>query len=309
MSEYADYSNRAATLASGIRMSVLIPFYRDDPTSLARTLADEISAHELPIEIVLFDDGEPDPELNTNVAQTIDTLAAPARLLTARRNVGRAAGRNRLASAAIGEWLLFLDADMTVSNSFLQTWLEQIDGFEFDAAFGGYTADPVQEKAHHLHAALARSSDENSAQCRNEIGATAFCTSNLLARADLMRKIGFDEHFTGWGWEDVDWAVRADQVGELVHIDNPAGHSGWQSPEVLLDKFRDAARNYARLLQKHPELATLPGARAARILKSIPGQALLRGIWALMAQSPIAPMKARTTALKLWRASWAADAI
>ncbi|WP_394694465.1 glycosyltransferase family 2 protein [Hyphobacterium sp.] len=309
MSEYADYSNRAATLASGIRMSVLIPFYRDDPTPLARTLADEISAHELPIEIVFFDDGEPDPELNSRVAQTIDTLAAPARLLTARRNVGRAAGRNRLASAAIGEWLLFLDADMTVSNSFLQTWLEQIDGFEFDAAFGGYTADPVQEKAHHLHAALARSSDENSAQCRNEIGATAFCTSNLLARADLMRKIGFDEHFTGWGWEDVDWAVRADQVGELVHIDNPAGHSGWQSPDVLLDKFRDAARNYARLLQKHPELATLPGARAARILKSIPGQALLRGVWALMTQSPIAPMKARTTALKLWRASWAADAI
>lgn len=309
MSEYADYSNRAATTASGIQMSVLIPFYRDDPTPLVSALAAEISAHELPIEIVLFDDGEPDPELNARIARAVDALRAPARLLTARRNVGRAAGRNRLASAAIGEWQLFLDADMTVSEHFLRTWLEQIDGFEFDAAFGGYTADPAQEKSHHLHAALARSSDENSAQCRNEIGATAFCTSNLLARAELMRKVGFDEHFTGWGWEDVDWAVRADQIGKLMHIDNPAGHAGWQSPDILLGKFRDAARNYARLLEKHPELAALPGARAARILKAIPGQALLRGVWALMAQSPIAPMKARTTALKLWRASWAADAI
>lgn len=309
MSEYADYSNRAATMASGIQMSVLIPFYRDDPTPLVSALAAEISAHELPIEIVLFDDGEPDPDLNTRIARAVDALPAPARLLTARRNVGRAAGRNRLASAAIGEWQLFLDADMTVAEHFLRTWLEQIETDGFDAAFGGYTADPVQEKSHHLHAALARSSDENSAQCRNEIGATAFCTSNLLARADLMRKVGFDEHFTGWGWEDVDWAVRADQIGELVHIDNPAGHAGWQSPDILLGKFRDAARNYARLLEKHPELAALPGARAARILKAIPGQALLRGVWALMAQSPIAPMKARTTALKLWRASWAADAI
>ncbi len=309
MSEYADYSNRAATTASGIQMSVLIPFYRDDPTPLVSALAAEISAHELPIEIVLFDDGEPDPDLNARIARAVDSLPAPARLLTARRNVGRAAGRTRLASAAIGEWQLFLDADMTVSEHFLRPWLEQIDGFEFDAAFGGYTADPVQDKSHHLHAALARSSDENSAQCRNEIGATAFCTSNLLARADLMRKVGFDEHFTGWGWEDVDWAVRADQIAQLVHVDNPAGHAGWQSPDVLLGKFRDAARNYARLLEKHPELATLPGARAARILKAIPGQALLRGVWALMAQSPIAPMKARTTALKLWRASWAADAI
>lgn len=309
MSEFADYSNHAATTACGIQMSVLIPFYRDDPAPLANALAREISESELPIEIVLFDDGEPDPDLNAQIARTIDLLPSPARLLTARRNVGRAAGRNRLASAATGEWQLFLDADMTVTEHFLRTWLEQIGAFKFDAAFGGYTADPVRERSHHLHAALARSSDENSAQYRNEVGATAFCTSNLLARADLMRKVGFDEHFTGWGWEDVDWAVRADHVGKLVHFDNPAGHAGWQSPDVLLGKFRDAAHNYARLLEKHPELAALPGAKAARILKSIPGQALLRGVWAMMAQSSIAPMKARTTALKLWRASWAADAI
>jgi len=309
MSEYADYSNRAATLTTGIQLSVLIPFYRDDPSPLANALAKQVSEGDLPVEIVLFDDGEPDSELNKHVAAALDQFTTPARLLTARRNIGRAAGRNRLASAAIGEWQLFLDADMTVTDSFLRTWLEQIDAFEFDAAFGGYTADPVQHRSHNLHAALAKGSDENTAQRRNEIGATAFCTSNLLARSKLMRKVGFDEHFTGWGWEDVDWAVRADQTGHLVHFDNPAGHAGWQSPAVLLSKFRDAAHNYGRLLEKHPELSTLPSAKAARVLKSIPGQALLRGVWALMAQSPMAPMKARTTALKLWRASWAADAI
>ncbi|PIW29215.1 MAG: glycosyl transferase [Rhodobacterales bacterium CG15_BIG_FIL_POST_REV_8_21_14_020_59_13] len=309
MSQYADYSNRAAIQASGIEVSVLIPFYRDNPVPLLMALTEEIAAGELPVEVVLFDDGEPDPELNASVATAVDSLPAPARLLTARRNVGRAAGRNRLASAAIGDWQLFLDADMTVTDGFLKTWLGLICAYEFDAAFGGYTADPVQQKSHHLHAALARSSDENDANYRNQIGATAFCTSNLLARSDLMRKVGFDEHFTGWGWEDVDWAVRAGKLGELMHFDNPAGHSGWQPPDVLLRKFRDAAHNYARLLEKHPELANLPSGKAARMLKAIPGQALLRGTWAMMAQTPIAPMKARTTALKLWRASWAADAI
>lgn len=309
MSQYADYSNRTATQASGIEVSVLIPFYRDNPVPLLMALAEEIAAGKIPVEIVLFDDGEPDPELNASVAAAVDSLPAPARLLTARRNAGRAAGRNRLASAAIGDWQLFLDADMTVTDGFLKTWLGLIGAYEFDAAFGGYTADPVQQKSHHLHAALARSSDENNANYRNQIGATAFCTSNLLARSDLMRKVRFDEHFTGWGWEDIDWAVRAGKQGELVHFDNPAGHSGWQPPDVLLRKFRDAAHNYARLLEKHPELANLPSGKAARMLKAIPGQALLRGIWAMMAQTPIAPMKARTTALKLWRASWAADAI
>lgn len=309
MSQYADYSNRAASQASDIQLSVLIPFFRDNPVPLATALADEIAAGELPVEIVLFDDGEPDPDLNASVVTVVDRLPAPTRLLTARRNVGRAAGRNRLASAAIGQWLLFLDADMTVGTGFLLTWLKLIEASEFDAAFGGYTADPVEHKSHRLHAALARSSDENNADIRNQIGATAFCTSNLLARSSLMRKVRFDEHFTGWGWEDVDWAVRAGNEGALVHFDNPAGHAGWQSPDVLLRKFRDAAHNYARLLEKHPELAALPSAKVALILKAIPGQALMRGIWALMAKSPMAPMKARTTALKLWRASWAADAI
>ena len=309
MTSWADFSNRAALNTSRADISVLIPFYKDDPRPLLQALSGEIAAGELAVEIVLFDDGEPDAALNSAVAEAVEKLPVAARLLTARKNVGRAAGRNRLASAAIGDWQLFLDADMTVPDGFLARWLEFIEGFEFDAAFGGYTADPVADRSHHLHAALARSSDENNADVRNAIGATAFCTSNLLARAGLMRRVGFDEHFTGWGWEDVDWAVRADKDGILVHFDNPAGHSGWQSPDILLRKFRDAAVNYARLLEKHPDLAHLPSAKAARILKAIPGQALLRGVWALMAQSPVAPMKARTLALKLWRASWAADAI
>lgn len=288
---------------------MLIPFFRDDPRSLLQALSDEISAGDLPVEILLFDDGEPDAELNTAVTEMMTELTPPVRLLTSRRNLGRAGGRNRLAGAAIGEWLLFLDADMTVPPAFLAGWLDRIDAAEFDAAFGGYLANPVTSRAHRLHAALAQSSDENSAAIRRTIGATAVCTSNLLVLADVMRRVPFDEHFSGWGWEDVDWAVRADRIGVLAHVDHPAGHSGWQSADVLLRKFKDAARNYARLLEKHPELMHLPSAKAARFLRAIPGQALLRGLWAAMARTPVAPMKARTTALKLWRASWAAEAI
>ncbi|WP_421791875.1 glycosyltransferase family 2 protein [Hyphobacterium sp.] len=309
MSTYADYSNTAASTTSAAKLSVLIPFYRDNPLPLVTALSEQIIPSELPVEIVLFDDGEPDPALNEQVTKAISILAAPVRLLTSHRNVGRAAGRNRLASAAVGDWFLYLDADMTVEDGFLATWLDLVEQGGFDACFGGYIADPVTERSHRLHAALAQSSDENTAETRNAIGATAFCTSNLLVEANLMRHVTFDEHFTGWGWEDVDWAVRADAVGQLVHCDNPAGHSGWQTPDVLLRKFRDAAFNYARLLEKHPDLAKLPSAKAARFLKAVPGQALLRGIWALMAKSPVAPMKSRTLALRLWRASWAAEAI
>ena len=82
-----------------------------------------------------------------------------------------------------------------------------------------------------------------------------------------------------------------------------------QTTESLLQKFRDGAVNYARLLKKHPHLAGLPGARVARTLGAIPGQGLLRGLWAALANSQAAPVRLRAAALKLWRASWAAEAI
>lgn len=304
-----EYFNSAAMDADTPVLSVLAPFYRDNPVPLVGTLARQIGALEQRVEIVLFDDGMPDPELNSAVEQALDVLPVPACLVTAGRNVGRAAARNRLAAAARGDWLLYLDADMDVPDGFLARYLDAIAADEFDAAFGGYAPGPATEPRHRLHAALAAASDVHDAASRTRIGATAVCSSNLLVRADLMARTPFDEGFTGWGWEDVDWAVRADTAGRLIHLDNPARHDGWQDAPVLLAKFRDAATNYARLLAKHPQLARLPGAKAAQTLRALPGQQALRGLWSLIARMPAAPMRVRTLALKLWRASWAAEAL
>lgn len=301
--------NTAALNAPAPVLSVLIPFHRDDPAPLTAALAAQAAAAQADAEIILYDDGEPDRRLNLAVASAAAALPVPVRVLTATRNLGRAAARNRLAAAARGRWLLFLDADMTLPPGFLARWLEQAQREDADAVFGGYDAAPDTDPAHALHAALARVSDVKSAAARREIGPTAVCTSNLLVRAAVLRDVRFDEGFAGWGWEDVDWAVRAARAWRLDHADNPAGHDGWQPPGALLAKFRDAGRNYARLLSKHPQLAALPGARAARMLRRIPGQALAAAAWAALARSNALPMRARVLALKLWRAAWAAEAM
>ncbi|MEE2566785.1 glycosyltransferase family 2 protein [Hyphobacterium marinum] len=309
MSATREYVNPAAMEAGKPVLSVVAPFYRDNPVPLLETLAGQAAELEKPVEIVLFDDGRPDPDLNARVEQALESLPVPACLVTAARNVGRAAARNRLAAAARGDWLLYLDADMDVPDGFLAAYLEAIDVDDFDAAFGGYSPGPATDPRHRLHAALAATSDVHDAASRTRIGATAVCSSNLLVRASLMARTPFDDGFTGWGWEDVDWAVRADKAGRLIHLDNPARHDGWQEAPVLLAKFRDAATNYARLLGKHPELARLPGAKAARTMRALPGQQALRGLWSLLARMPAAPLRLRTLALKLWRASWAAEAL
>lgn len=290
-------------------LSVLIPFYRDDPSSLVRALDAQARDVDAGIEIVLCDDGSGDAALTASLEVLKTDISTPLVLISKPVNAGRAAARNTLAQAANGTWTLFLDADMTLPNGFLARWISEIEANDFDAAFGGFEAEPPDTPDGRLHAAIAAASDTGGAKDRRHKGATAFCTSNLLVRADIMPGVPFDEAFKGWGWEDVDWAVRAAEAGRLKHVDNPAGHRGWQSVEQLLARYRDAAANYALLLRKHPELAALPGAKAARTLRALPGQAALRGVWQGLARNETVPMRLRTLALKLWRASWAAEVI
>ncbi|MBR9826273.1 MAG: glycosyltransferase family 2 protein [Alphaproteobacteria bacterium] len=303
------FANAAGLKAEAVKLSILIPFYKDDPTELATALNPLIGARK-DIEILLFDDGCPDPELNSRVKRTLKAMTAPARLITCEDNIGRSAGRNVLVSEAAGLWSLFLDADMMPSDdAFLSAYLERIEKDDFDAAFGGYETHTPDNADLALHAALSSTSDHSDAAKREAIGATAFCSSNLLVRTEMMRVIPFDTGFTGWGWEDIDWAVRAAKAHRLIHLDNPAQHGGLQAAEILLEKFRIGAENYARLLDRHPQLANLPGAKAARTLGAVPLQRHLRGLWAWLAKLEQAPMRLRTLAIKLWRASWTAEVL
>jgi glycosyltransferase involved in cell wall biosynthesis len=304
-----EFANAAAEAGQDVRLSVLIPFFKDDPADLLRHLGEQVPAGG-DIEILLHDDGEPDAELNARITRILAAMGQPARLLTSQRNRGRSAGRNLLAEQARGDWLIYLDADMApVHGDFIAQYRKLMDQDGADAVFGGYETVWPEAAELQLHAALSRTSDQNDAATRNRIGATAFCASNILVRARVMKAVPYDTGYTGWGWEDVDWAVRAAEQFKLGHADNPARHAGLEPADRLLEKFRIGATNYARLLERNPQLAELPGTRAARFLSRIPGQSGLRGLWAALTRAERLPLRWRTLALKLWRASWTAEAI
>ena len=299
----------AACLDGPIKLSVLIPFYGDDPRNLLTGLKAQIGERR-DLEVVLYDDGRPHLGLNRKVRNAVAALPCPARLISTATNRGRSAGRNILADHARGDWLLYLDADMTPgSTDFIARYLSATRTASFDAAFGGFLTPDCVDGETAIHAALTRVSDEHSAQVRAATGPTAFCSSNLLVRKSVMQDSPFDESFVGWGWEDVEWAVRSSTRYQLIHLDNPAWHGGLQNADTLLRKFESAALNFARLLEKHPHLADLPGAKAARLLAGIPFQSTLRTPFKAAVKAQYLPMRVRTLALKLWRASWAAEAI
>lgn len=286
-------------------LSVLVPFHGDDPAPLLDALMEQAGSDT---EIVLFDDGSPDPHVFEALRAHPGTRSGQLHVLRSDTNLQRSGARNALAAAASGQWLLFLDADMEIGEGFLHNWKNLLQAADFDAAYGGYTLPAAQAGHFAVHAALARAGDVNNAAARAARGASAFAGSNLTVRASLMDRIAFDEAYRGWGWEDVDWAVRAAKAGRLVHVDNPAGHGGLQSVDRLLVKFAEGGFNYARFLARHPDQASLPGARLARLLAQWRLFHLVKALAPGLTRASGLPVRARVLALKAYKAACAAAA-
>jgi len=293
-------------------LSVLIPFLRDNPAPLLARLDAEAAALGGTVELVVLDDGTGDTALTAALARQIGTAELPVRLITLTANEGRAQGRNRLATAARGRTWLFLDSDMRPDRpDFLQAWLALVRQEDPAVAFGGFSLLQAPTDAQFaVHRALADRSECLPVEVRRLTPEKYVYTSNLLVRRDVFESEAFDPGFTGWGWEDVEWAMRVSRAHPVIHVDIPATHMGLDTVESLMRKYEQSAGNFARVIDKHPDIiATYPSYRAARKIRRLPGQGLLRGLaraWALQDDLPVA---SRAFALRLYRAALYAEAV
>ncbi len=289
-------------------LSILIPFFRDEPVRLLKAL-DGAGGD---VEVVVLDDGSGDPDLAARVAGTVQAMALPARFVGLSSNEGRSKGRNRLASHARGQWMLFLDADMLPDRpSFIADWLALIADRKPAVAFGGFSLDQTpRTRAHALHRAMALKSDCLSAEVRAQAPEKHVFTSNLLVRRDVFETIGFDEAFTGWGWEDVEWAMRVARAHPIVHVDIPASHLGLDTAATMARKYEQSAANFARVVEGHRAVVeTYASYRAARILKRAPLRGLWRPVVKAFALADLAPLPARAFTMRLYRAALYAEAV
>ncbi len=301
----------AAWDAATPRLSVLIPFFRDDAAPLLNALARELPILKGAVEVVVLDDGSGDAPLAERTATAVAALPGPARFLGLAQNVGRSRGRNRLAAEARGRWLLFLDSDMLPDDAdFLRRWLQAADR-DTTVAFGGFSLKQASvEPRFALHRAVASRSDCAPAAVRRLTPEKYVFTSNLLVRRDVFDAEGFDAGFAGWGWEDVEWGLRVSRRWPVEHVDNPATHLGLDTADKLVAKAEQSAGNFARVAQAHGErVSAYPSFRAARALKRAPGRPLLRRAFRAAVLSETLPAKVRSFALRLYRASLYAEVV
>ena len=292
------------------QLSVLIPYYKDDPTALLHALLPQ-TTEQSNVEVLIYDDGTGDADLNAKVCAAVKSAHSSVHLMIAHENKGRSAARNALQENAKADWVLFLDADMRpVSHRFLSDYVELIDAEMADVIFGGFTVPEKADSAdQELHRALSEVSDCLSLAARQAAGPQFVASSNLAVRKAVLDVEGFDDGFTGWGWEDSEWAARIAKRFELIHADIPALHLGLESTDTLLRRFKTSGHNYVRFTEKHPDIAkTLSLFKISQKLRKTPGQKLMRPFLKLAVKLNLMPLKIRLFALKLWRASHYAEA-
>jgi glycosyltransferase involved in cell wall biosynthesis len=300
--------NNAAWASAEPRLSVLIPTYRDDPSALLKALDEPMARAE----IIVLDDGGGDPVLAERILRRLERLRLPGRFVQLSRNEGRARGRNRLAKHARARHFLFLDSDMLPDPAdFLSRWVALAEGEDTPIAFGGFTLDQTPVRPEHaVHRSMALKGDCTPAPERAREPEKHVFTSNLLVRRDVFETVAFDEGFTGWGWEDVEWAMRVGRAYPILHIDNSASHLGLDTAPAIAAKYEQSAANFARVVATHRDIVSAyPSYKVARTLKALP----LRGVWAPMLKSfalnEAAPTRLRAFALRLYRAALYAEVV
>ncbi|MDP3737575.1 MAG: glycosyltransferase [Hyphomonadaceae bacterium] len=293
------------------RLSIVIPSYRHDASNLIDQLARCVAS---PLaEIIVYDDGSRDHSLLASMQEAASSARAAVRIVSCPVNRGRAAARNAAIAHARAAWILLLDADMAPeSANFIETYLEAEEKIDHPAlVVGGYSLRFAQKNSQvALHRWQAETSECVPAEVRRKAPGRYVFSANVMVHREVLESRPFDERFEGWGWEDTDWGLRAEQAFPIMHIDNPATHLGLDDDKSLMAKYAKSGENFARMAANHPEQAAeMPLYKAAIGFKRWPLLKLFRAIAGGLAAVHLLPTGLRGRFLKVWRAMVYAEAL
>jgi glycosyltransferase involved in cell wall biosynthesis len=293
------------------RVSICVPAYRTDVSSLLEAIANCASSSL--VEIIVYDDGSGDSDLLAHMEERASYTLAAIRIVSAVTNRGRSAARNAAMRHARSDWILLLDADMMPDDpQFVERYLDAIDAAAGPAVIvGGYSLNTApRARASALHRWQAETSECMDAKTRRQSPGRFVFSSNVLLHRLVLDTAPFDESFTGWGWEDTDWGLRAQNWFPIHHIDNTASHLGLDTDDVLMRKYARSGANFALVTRRHPhEAAKMPLYRMAKRIRRLPFRKALKLLAAGVARASLLPVGLRGRALKVWRACVYAEAV
>ena len=221
MKNYNSYSN----------LSILIPIFNWDITTLIDNLYNQCIALDIRFEIICIEDCSSKLFKNEKI-----TKYKQVQYQKLKQNIGRSKIRNLLAKQANSDLLLFIDADSAVvDNKFIQQYLDAAkyinDGIEIIYGTTLYSNNkPPKNKL--LHWKYGRNVESKRKM-------KIFSSHHFLCEKELFKLIKFDETINSYGYEDLYFA----QNRKIKHVDIPLYHIGLKSTDYFLENINDSLLN------------------------------------------------------------------
>lgn len=242
-------------------ISVVIPTYNRKPILEKCLMALEHQTLTIPIagyEVVVVDDGSTDETIRW-IEQHQAEL--PHVQLFCQNHLGPAAARNLGVEKARGDLIIFIDSDLVVTETFLQSHLKGLQqGFaESKLPRGAQLLDaPVFTYGRVINTCNFEQPTQEPFKV-TDFSAAYFATGNVAIARHWLEKAGlFDTRFQLYGWEDLELGVRLKQLGlQLIKCPDAVGYH-WHPPfslaqiPRLIDREIQRGRMGVLFYQKHP---------------------------------------------------------
>ncbi|WP_404786126.1 glycosyltransferase family 2 protein [Altericista sp. CCNU0014] len=230
--------------------SIVIPTYNRKPILEKCLRALERQTYRGDYEVVVVDDGSTDdtiPWLRHQAA------AFPHVRLLLQNHLGPAAARNLGVEQAAGDTIVFIDSDLVVTETFLQSHADALIQaqkvlghdrlFTYGAVINTSNFDCPTAESYKL----------------TDFSAAYFATGNVTIPKHWLIQAGlFDPQFSLYGWEDLELGVRLKQLGlKLVKVPEAVGYHwhpafGLEQLPALIDRELQRGKMGAVFYQKHP---------------------------------------------------------
>ncbi|MFC1511180.1 glycosyltransferase family 2 protein [Candidatus Margulisiibacteriota bacterium] len=231
-------------------ISVIIGTYNQKDTLkivLESLLAQSLSPQEY--EIIVVDSSSTDGTEEIVKGLKVRYLRVP--------NQGKAAARNQGVKAAQGDIILFTDADMIAQPRLLEEHLATHKKHS-DVSVEGLTLN-LKEKISPYNLSPDHPTCHPYIKGRikpfKKLKWSYFLSGNLsLRKKDFVKAGGFDEKFSGYGWEDVELGYRLHKI-KVPLIYNPQAinyHYHFVTPTNVKERKYNMGQSAAYFYKKHP---------------------------------------------------------
>lgn len=243
-------------MSNAPELSIIIPTH-NRPALLQRVVAalrDQSVSSER-YEIIVADSNSSD-----DTPQALERLSAPNFKSIRVDKPGAAAARNAGLNAARGEWLLLLDDDILVEKDFLKTLLDAAKRHP-DGALLGFIDAPWSDSTDPFLRFLLQAQDVNRYEFSDpqNVSPQYFYTACVAFSRRLLNETRFDEQFSVYGMEDIDFGIRLlKNNARMVYVPElRVRHEYFPRFGDYRRKKRNMGRSLSYFLSKSPQHQSL----------------------------------------------------